>query len=514
MYNPNRKQYIFKQSSGKVWNFFYDEKLGLCYCTLTKRNTWTDPAAIHKDLHPPFHADMDYEDNFHILYQDRAGNINYTFMNADTLRTTPVLQSKQPTPYNKHLFLLPVNRNQVHLFFIIEYNNNRMLSHQVLSEGRAGNPKVIDYVTGGSLPYSITTDSTGVIHAFYQASDGTYLQLGCKKYSPAQKGWSEFVQTTMNDCNSEAPHVATDKRNVIHLCYQRLVQKQFELVYQQKIPDRNLWTGETVLHSSAYPFALSSLVCSNNNVTAYWIREEMIYHTTSTDNGSSWSKPARYQFQAGRQLLCIAYRSNAPQEADRFQAQELPGSFLGGYKLAFLPQGDNTPDTLSPNELKNMIVESLNLLKGNVEEVREALTKLEERFNTLQYAQETLDRELVKTSLKLGLLENEQSQLKPAVRQVEGLKSAVSELQQKQSLTDEEKRDLRKDLLEDLPTSDVIRRILQELEETRKVLQGIQNGRSTRRTYSKNDRHDTGAAEEEALHELLPPDEGKAGGTL
>jgi hypothetical protein len=489
MYNPNRKQFIFKQSTGKVWNLYHDEKLGMCYSTLTKRNTWTDPIAIHKDVHPPFHADMDFEDNFHILYQDNQGSINYTLMSNEVLKTIPVLQSKQPTPYNKHLYLLPATRNQVHLFFIIEYNNNRMLSHQLLSDGKAGNPKVIDYVTGSSLPYSITTDSSGSIYMFYQVSDGTYLQLGYKKYIPAQRFWSEFIQITKNSCNAEAPRVLTDGKNIIHMCYQRLVQKQFELVYQQKIPDRNLWTREVVLHSSSNSFALSSLASTNNSITAYWVREDIIYHTASGDNGSSWSKPARYSFQAGRQLLCLAYKSNTPHENEHFQAQELPGSFLGGYKLAFQPQGPNTPETISADELKNMIVESLNLLKGNIEDVREALTGLEEKVNSIRSIQETSDRDLVKTSLKINLLENELNQLKTAARQMEGLKSTVFELQQKEDSAADSLSALRKSLLEDLLESEPIQRMARESQETKKLLETMKENKPTR-TFKIRDNKD------------------------
>jgi NAD(P)H-hydrate epimerase len=67
LYNFENKHFIFKQSDGKLWNFFYDNKLGLCYCTLTTRNTWTEPVIIQKNVQPAFFADIDNEDTFHVV---------------------------------------------------------------------------------------------------------------------------------------------------------------------------------------------------------------------------------------------------------------------------------------------------------------------------------------------------------------------------------------------------------------------------------------------------------------
>jgi hypothetical protein len=80
MYNTNSQQFIYKQSTGKIYNFYYNEKQGLCYSILSKRNTWGEPNVLQKNIHNNFSMEMDAEDNFHILYQDAGGNIFYSLI--------------------------------------------------------------------------------------------------------------------------------------------------------------------------------------------------------------------------------------------------------------------------------------------------------------------------------------------------------------------------------------------------------------------------------------------------
>ncbi len=411
MYRTTERQFIFKDSTGKVWNLFYDERNGLCYSNLTRRNTWTEPVTLQKNLAPPFFADMDYDDRFHIAFQDKQGNIYYSLVEGASTKTVQILQSKNPSAYNKHFCLIP-QKSTTHFFYVLVPGESPILVYQGVDSKGVMSPKVIDYVHMSSCPYCALSDNTGNIYVFYQSSDGKNLQLGYKKFLPYQKVWGEFTPITRYPGDSEFPRAIADSSNIIHICYQRRSARSYELVYQQKVPDKNIWSDETVIHESVYGFANSSIIYADKRLYIYWIREEAVVYSMSEDGGSSWSKPARYNFPGGRQLLCMRYRSNNPYELERLIAEDIPGNFINGYRLAFYQDSSLGSETLSPEELKNMIVNTLKLLKGSVEELKESNAAIAESLRNYAASQKELEKEIAKNSIRLGMLESDLRQLK------------------------------------------------------------------------------------------------------
>jgi hypothetical protein len=429
MYNTDSRQYIYKQSTGVLWNFFHDEKQGLCYSTLNKRNNWTNPVSLFKNAHRYFFADMDQEDRFHIVFQDIQGNVHYSLMDGDSIKTVPVLNSKTPAAYNKHLYLIP-GKSNILIFYILQHDNSLILAYQIISEGKISNPKVIDYITDSNYPCSFICDKASNIYAFYQSSDGKYLQLGYKKYNSSQKFWSEFTPITKYAGNCEYPRTIIDNNGIIHLCYQRKVLKQNEMVYQQKMPDKNLWTNEVIVHSSIHSFENASILWSNDSIIIYWVRDDIIYYNSGSQSGNSWGKPAKYYTPSGRQIACMSYKSNNVYDMEKLVAKDIPGSFSGGLKLIFHQPASDNGENLSAEELRNLIVDSLKLLKTGVEELREADSDSKEEINKLANGFQELEKELVKCTVKLNMIETQINQAKSFSSRLETLSSEIQEIRQ------------------------------------------------------------------------------------
>lgn len=404
MYDADMQQFILRRSNGDIWNFFHDEKQGLCYSNLTKRSTWSNPVTLHKNANQYFHVDMDQEDNFHILFQDNLGNIQYSYLSEDSLKTVPVLNSKTPAVYNKHFYIVPF-RNNIHIFYILQHDNSNLLAYQVLSDGKAGSPKVVDYVTGSRFPCSIICDKSSNIYAFYQASDGKSLQIGYKKYILAQKLWTEFTPVTRYDGNCEYPKTVIDAGGIIHLCYQRRSGRQYEMVYLQKVPDKKLWTNEVLVHSSIHPFEDASILWINDSIIVYWVRDDMVFYNAGAQSGNSWSKPLKLNFQAGRQLVCLHYRSNTVYETPKIAVHNIPGSFVGGLRLAFHQHLQENRDSLSGEDLRSLILDTLKLLKINIEELKDGESAVKDELSRLINRYDELEKDLVKNTVKLNFLE-------------------------------------------------------------------------------------------------------------
>lgn len=427
MYSSDARQFVLRQSTGDFWNFYHDNRYGICYSTLTKRNNWINPVSLHKNAYHNFFADMDLEDHFHLLFQDSQGNIHYSYIDKDSINTIPILNSKTPSAYNKHLFLIPA-KNSVHIFYVLRRDSSPILAHQILSNGNTNNPRVIDYITEGNKPYSIIQDKAQNIFVFYQSTDGKYLQIGYRKYNSQKKSWSEFNPITRFDGNCEYPEIIIDSNDIMHLCYQRHNQKQFDLVYLQKTPEKNVWSNETIIYSSSHSFENASVFWVNDNVIVFWVREDTIYYSLGSQSGNTWEKPAKYNFPATHKLVCLSYKTNNIYEADKISVKTIPGSLNGGLRFAFYQQPSDNGENLTTDELRTLILDSLKLLKDGLQDLKEEETGIRDDVNQHNNRIDDLEKELVKYSVKLELVETQANSIKTLNKKVESLTAEFNSL--------------------------------------------------------------------------------------
>lgn len=386
MYNPKNKQFVFKDSYGKLWNFYFDPSQGICYNTLSRQMSWSEAKVIQAEAYEQFYADMDEKDCFHIVYQDKKGNIIYCLMlQNESVKAIPVLTSKSHASFNKYLSLIVI-KNTVHIFFIIEHNGSYMLSYQAITDGIPQAPRKVDNISNLSEPYTVIYDSNNEIYAFYHISDGRNNQIGYKKYSITNKVWSEYSQITTFSVNCINPKVVVDRNGIFHICYQRKVDKQNQLIYQQKIPDRNMWTSETVLAIFSNSIADFSILLVKNSLIIYYIRDNVIYPHTSNDWGSSFSKTLKGN-PLSKQYVCVLFKSNSPYE--HIMATELPAAFLNGFRPLFINDSSGNESVSSYDEFKNAVSSDISLLKKELHEIKDAQKAIRESISLLR---QSLDR--------------------------------------------------------------------------------------------------------------------------
>lgn len=418
MYSNSQKQYIIKQSTGKVINIFHKENTGICMSVLGKKNMWLENMPVIKDALPNFALHTDEADNIHILCQDRHGNILYWIYNNSTWNVTPILNSKNPSPYNKHLDIAYINKS-MYFFYLLEYSGNRLLSFQTQkSHENLSNPKVIDYVDTSKFPFKIAQDGNNIFYIFYCFVDEKYHQLGYKKFISAKEQWSEFVPLTSYQGESEILSVIIDSKKTIHVCWQKSTPAKFELIHSFKTIESDKWE-ENLLYTSNSAFYDSALVVIENRMIVYWVRENSIFFCTSMDNGLKWSKPDKYIFSENRQFYCMNYKSNFPNEYDDTFFRDIPGNFSGGYKLAFVNDFSSRSDTLSPDELRVLIVSTLKTLSKNVDELKISNKDLSDKMDMLSLRQRQVELALEKAGVKTSLTDSELLKIK---NEVESLK--------------------------------------------------------------------------------------------
>lgn len=405
MYNKDNIHYIFKQSNNTVWSFFFEQKRGLLYSVLGKDNIWNHSVLLQKNINSDFYVDMDANNKFHLVFQDKQGSIFYSLITDGEIDTIQILKSKLPSCYNKNLRLLVI-KNSVHFFYTLKNDTSDILVHQELSNKTVGNPKVIDYISNGAHTYCMLYD-TDNISLIYQRIKHNNIQIACKNYIISKRQWGENSFITPCGKNCKYPKAIIDQKGITHICYQQEIDKQFDLIYKQKISDKNIWGKEIVIDSSSYPFDNSSILLANEELIVYWVHNDVIFFKSSQNNGASWSKKEKYNFVSGKYLLCFNYKTNNQFEKEKIISYNLPGCFSNGYKLAFFDHASYDTIRLSSDEFRNMLVNGLNLLKHNIAELKESNLELTNDIMVLKTSLGNMQRELTKYSIKMDMLKAE-----------------------------------------------------------------------------------------------------------
>lgn len=420
MFKIDDKQYIFKQSTGKILNLYYKENSGLSLSFLNRRNLWQEPEVIMKNALPGFSACMDTADNVHVLCQDRSGNIVYLLYTNDLWSEKTILQSKKPTPYNKYLHVTCTGRT-VYFFYILEYAENRLLSYQMLKESsNPSDPRVLDYVGGKESPFKVLKGEDESLYVFYVNSDGSSSHIGYKKFSPSGNHWNEFNSMARVDREAECEVVSavSDNRKNLYLCCQRMSDQKYQFVLYSRKQGAVDWEEEKIMDISPYPYKNASLLSLKDRLVAYWIKDNNIYCRISSDAGETWREKTKYDFYENRPIHCFSYTSNAGGERDGIYTNELPGNFNDGYRLAFIndssilqkekPKTNEsryeaaaTPVTLpSDSEMLRQIVGDLKLQVKNLEK---RLGGIEAEMEKLGVKTEIMEQAVTKVKSELGV---------------------------------------------------------------------------------------------------------------
>lgn len=412
MFEHNKKQYIFKLSNGRTVNIFYKENSGIYISTLNKRNLWTEATPLVRDAMPGFSADMDKNDKIYIVFQDQHGNIVRGSYSGDNWNVKTVLNSKNPSSYDKHLYALCIE-DRVFYFYVLEYSGNKLLSYQIQSSnGNLSTPKVIDYVSGATIPFTVIHKPQNELYIFYKSNEKKSPLLGFKNYSFDKDQWGDFKSISNETEEGNIVSTISDSDGNLHLLWQKKHPEKFELIYNCLHPGAEVWANEKILTSSPQPFYNSSFVQVNDLLLCYWLKDNSIYYATTSTKGGFWSKQNKYGFYETKPIYCIKYKQNTKNTNAPPYLWTLPGNFVGGYKLAFLNDSDLKAGIPDMEEVRSTFSETLKFLTKDMEELKQSVEDLKNHLQELDIKQEQNDMELSKISIKASLLDNEMSKIK------------------------------------------------------------------------------------------------------
>ena len=156
MYNHQDKRFLFKDSKGRIGVLWAGSRSGLFFCSLGRRDTWSEPVSLCDDLYGPVSATLDDRDEVHVLFQSQTGALQVLHLGtlpepgslprqlaANT--RIPVLNSRSGVPGERFPYLVPLG-DTLHLFYTVPHNNRLLLTHQTIREGKVSSPAGVDHL--------------------------------------------------------------------------------------------------------------------------------------------------------------------------------------------------------------------------------------------------------------------------------------------------------------------------------------------------------------------------------
>ncbi|WMJ81120.1 hypothetical protein RBU49_02395 [Clostridium sp. MB40-C1] len=301
----NRDFYIIKQSDGTVWNFCFDEKLGLFYRILID-NRWSESTVISKNSSNNFSVVLFPNDSIYVLYQNLDNNIILSAYNSDQQwKEKQILQNTKKDMLEIY-FKAILNENRMHILYSISNNKTQVATffHQIVDENiNLSQPKVIDTVNVyGSRPFIINASKENSILIMYQKSMDKY-QLGYRELK--NDAWSNFHIIEKNSYPYSDYSLLWFKET-IYFIYIRDNKNSKVLVYcNGKYPrfNRNE-LFESINIDSCLLFILK------DNIWINWIDKNNVYSSFSINNGKKFSMPPHYEVIDFKEAIKANYISN------------------------------------------------------------------------------------------------------------------------------------------------------------------------------------------------------------
>lgn len=408
MFDLTKRQFIFKDSRGKVLNIYHDDQHGLCVSKLTQKNSWLEPEYILKDAQHEFYAHISQDDNYHIICQDLQGNLIYIHSQDGGWHKTTILSSKKKVVGEKRPYITSHN-NLVHIFYTLPYNNDLLLVHQPLIDKKSEEaPKVIDYIKTGTQTYSVILDSNDDVNVLYLSPENDDKYISHKKYSAENRAWFKYDPVILQQADYKSIETFIDSNDMLHIVCQSKIDRQATISYiQANMDGKSTAIGNTIYSATASIHSISILK-AESKLIIYWFINDIMYYSQSTDNGKTWSKPAEYLLPTNnRYVYCIVYSTNFELESYKIYSGDLPGLLLNGFRLAFIQNIlSANQEQLSFSEIKTLFTDNIKTLSQKINNLGSKYAELYNRAMSAYSTNESLEKEITKNSIRLTLLED------------------------------------------------------------------------------------------------------------
>lgn len=209
--------YIFKLKNGYTYHFYYEKANKLQFKKLLSDNTWSKPSSLLTDTTESISMVADFNDSFHIIYQNTSGSIIYSIFDTSNLKIYEMLKSRTNEVYERYFKTVHCG-NLIHFFYVLKKDDIYSIIHQQLQNSEFSMPKILGTISTSPINYQVIADSIGNLHLFYLSSENIIY----KKFIMETNNWQDLPNV---DCGGKVINnlsCCINKNSSIFIAYQRV----------------------------------------------------------------------------------------------------------------------------------------------------------------------------------------------------------------------------------------------------------------------------------------------------
>lgn len=333
----NKTHHLVRFSSGEIWCFSFDYNRGIIIKRLGRDGIWKPLYDLIPDAHEDFFVNIDDKDRLHLICCSKKGELLY-MLYTGTEWSKQVLSIFEPALYTIRYPMVIPSGSKIHILFAIgkAFNTGYWSLQHYYREKSEWHASEITKITSGYRLSPFYTDlSEKYLHLTYRSLTGDKYQIFYCRYHIEHNIWSspENVTYDSNDCNMPSILIRDD---ILHLAWTSLHRNDLIVKYKNR-PVRNEgktgWSPEIQLNSQGTNAALPRLIWAGGKVWCIWHQNDILYASSSEDQGKNWSAPAELSDVTGIGFQYIHYSSNYPKDKECIQLQWTYGSAKDGLLL-------------------------------------------------------------------------------------------------------------------------------------------------------------------------------------
>ena len=371
----DRNFYIVKQSDGLMWNFTYDDNIGIIYRVL-KDNEDSFYDLLVGECRRNFSVLLFQNDDIYILYEDLCGNILMCTYDGIEWSEGIIVVENNSDMYEVE-FNAVLSNDEIYLFYSILDKNSEMRTffYQVIdSKLNFFKPNIIDIIDFDyANPFNIYTLQSNNIIIMYQKLNECH-ELGYKVYNYEDSMLSKFyvIDRSIQPFEDYSLLFIED---TLHAIYIKNTDGENKAIYSY---------GSTTNFKNSEVFeGMNIISCSffiaEGNIWIIGITNNNIYFSLSTNNGKNFSSPPYEEALVSLSIIKAIYMSNQQNRCNLIIDE------------IYIQDGYNSPYTMIPDIYKifteingnetNNVNKYLSYIKNFINENRKVILKYEEVLN-------------------------------------------------------------------------------------------------------------------------------------
>jgi|GEM_PF-2258225 len=379
-------EYVLKDSSDKIYNFFINDREQLECIYSNNSNQWIDKTLVTLKACQHFAVAIDTRDRIHAFVIHANGDINYYWQEDKQWKSQKIasINRKNENVYYPDIVIL---KNQVHLFYLHQGSkaiNSCTIQHvtKLLDKWEHISVETISY-SKYINPFKVLVYDN-VLHLLFASHNSICEECYLTKFNYLNNSWEFSIRLTEATERKIYLDGLIDKQGNLHITWSMLEENGLTIKYQQhslkelyqiepqqrensilgKTVDEIgqllmeeelqintvLNTTEAVLpqkisqqHNCSFPY----IIVFNKVLWLVWFQFNSLVSSYSTDNGLTWSIPSLIAKTKLMSFKRYRYATNSKLDNELIQCDYLFGTLYPN--IQFIGFGGDINDDVSKN---------------------------------------------------------------------------------------------------------------------------------------------------------------------